>query len=75
MKPKGRVSTKGQLIIPADMRRRHGIQSGTRVTFEDVEGGILIRPMTSSAIRRLKGILAGKGYPTDLEKEPDREIE
>jgi len=74
MKRKGRVSTKGQLIIPAEMRRRHGIESGTPVVLEDVENGILIRPITMSAIRRLRGLLRGKGYPADIEKEPDREI-
>ena len=74
MKPKGRVSTKGQLIIPAELRRRHGIESGTRVVFEDSHEGILIRPITSSAIREARGFL-GKGVPADLEKEPDRKLE
>jgi len=75
MKAKGRISTKGQLIIPAPMRRKHGIESGTQVVFEEVEDGILIRPMTNSSIRRARGFLAGKGLPLDLTKEPDRELE
>jgi AbrB family looped-hinge helix DNA binding protein len=75
MKQKGRVSTKGQLIVPAAMRRKHGIESGTQVLFEDVEGGILVRPLGESAIKHAYGFLRDKGWPQNLEKEPDREIE
>jgi AbrB family looped-hinge helix DNA binding protein len=74
MKQKGRVSTKGQLIVPAEMRRRHGIEAGTQVIFEDVEGGILVRPLGESAIEQARGFLRGKSLPLNLEKEPDREI-
>ena len=75
MKQKGRFSTKGQLIVPAEMRRRHGFEKGSEVLFEDVENGIIIRPLGESAIDRAYGFLRGKGLPVDLEKEPDREIE
>jgi len=75
MKQKGKFSTKGQLIVPAEIRRRHGIEPGTPVLFEDVKEGILIRPLGVSAIDRAYGFLRGKGLPLNLEKEPDREIE
>jgi AbrB family looped-hinge helix DNA binding protein len=74
MKQKGRISTKGQLIVPAQMRRKHGLQAGTQVIFEDVEGGILVRPLGESVLEQARGFLRGKGLSLDLEKEPDREI-
>ena len=74
MKQRGRVSTKGQLIVPAKMRRRHGIEAGTQVLLEDVEDGILVRPLGKSAIEHARGFLRGRGLPMDLVKDPDREI-
>jgi len=69
------VTSKGQLVIPVELRRRHHIRRGTRVQFQDVEAGILIRPVTKEYIDRLCGSLAGRGIPDDEEREPDREIE
>lgn len=69
------VTSKGQLVIPVELRRRHHIKRGTRVQFQDLEGGILIRPVTKEYIDRLCGSLAGRGIPDDEEREPDREIE
>lgn len=71
----GTVTSKGQLVIPAELRRVFNIGRGTRVRFERIEGGIAIYPKTERGIDRLCGILAGQGLPPDLEREPDREIE
>jgi AbrB family looped-hinge helix DNA binding protein len=75
MKREGTVTSKGQLVIPAELRRKHGIKSGTRVRFEDVQGGIMVRPVSEGAIDRLYGILKGLKLPRDVERDPDREIE
>jgi AbrB family looped-hinge helix DNA binding protein len=75
MRQKGRVSTKGQLIVPVEMRRKHGMEAGTQVIFEDVKGGILVRPLGESALEQARGFLRGKGMTLDLRKEPDRELE
>jgi AbrB family looped-hinge helix DNA binding protein len=75
MKREGVVTSKGQLVIPAELRRKHAIRSGTRVRFEDTEGGIIVRPVSEDAIDRLYGILKGLGLPPDIERDPDRELE
>ncbi len=59
------VTTKGQLVIPARLRRRFGIKRGTRVTLMEEEGRIIIQPITREFIRRLRGSL--KGEPSALE--------
>ncbi len=70
----GVVTSKGQLVIPARLRRLLRIGRGTRVRFEPIQGGIGIYPQRQHDIERFKGILAGLGLPTDIEREPDREI-
>lgn len=51
------ITTKGQLVIPARIRRRYGIKTGTRVRFVERDGEIVLQPITSAAIRSLCGIL------------------
>lgn len=59
--PSARVTSKGKLIIPIELRKRYFIKAGTRVHFEAVENGILLRPVTREYIRQLRGCLAGLG--------------
>lgn len=54
------VSTKGQVVIPVELRNELGIEPGTRVVFERHEGGLLMRPITREFIRSLRGYF-GKG--------------
>jgi AbrB family looped-hinge helix DNA binding protein len=51
------VTTKGQLVIPARLRRRFGIKKGTKVTFIEEEGRIIVQPVTREFIRGLRGSL------------------
>lgn len=37
-----RISSSGQVTIPAELRERCGLQPGTEVEFELVEGGLLL---------------------------------
>jgi len=67
----GQVTSKGQLVIPAELRRKYGIDSNTRVVFQDLGGGILLTPLTDETIRSLCGIAARPGMPVDAEREPD----
>jgi AbrB family looped-hinge helix DNA binding protein len=52
-------TSKGQLVIPAEIRRKHGIRAGTKVKFsEDEFGRIVLQPITDEYIDRLMGCLA-----------------
>jgi len=52
-------TSKGQLVIPAALRRKHGIQAGTKVKFlEDQFGRIVLQPITDEYIGRVRGLLA-----------------
>ncbi len=53
MKVETRVVTKGQLVIPARLRRRFGIKKGTLVAFVEDDGHIIVQPVTPEFIRSL----------------------
>ncbi len=44
-----KVTSKGQVTIPAEIRKNLGLEDGTNVVFLEVEGGVLIR--SEKAIR------------------------
>ncbi len=55
----GTFTSKGQLVIPAELRRKHGIAAGTRVKFlEDQFGRIVLQPITEEYVDRVMGCLA-----------------
>jgi AbrB family looped-hinge helix DNA binding protein len=68
------VTTKGQLVIPARLRRRYGIKPGTKIRFVERDHEILFQPVTREYIRSLCGSLRGAGSATeDLLNERRRE--
>lgn len=58
------VTTKGQLVVPAGIRRRFGIKPGTAVRFIERDGEILFQPVTREFIRSLQGSLRDQGPAT-----------
>jgi antitoxin PrlF len=67
------VKAKGQVVIPVDIRRKFQIDEGTRVAFLEEQGRLVMQPVTREFIREMKGILAGRGLPSRIEREPDRD--
>lgn len=66
------VKAKGQVVIPVELRRRFRIDEGTRVAFLEEEGRLFIQPVTDGFIDSMQGVLAGRGLPERVEREPDR---
>jgi AbrB family looped-hinge helix DNA binding protein len=64
-------TSKGQLVIPAELRRKHGIEAGTRVKIlEDQFGRIVLQPITEEYVDRVMGCLAkGPGLQANWKKE------
>jgi AbrB family looped-hinge helix DNA binding protein len=58
------VTSKGQLVVPARIRRRFGIKPGTEVRFIEREGEIVFQPVTKEFIRSLQGSLRDEGPAT-----------
>lgn len=51
------VTSKGQLVIPAKLRRKYGIKPGTKVCFIEGEREIIFQPVTKEYIRSVAGML------------------
>jgi AbrB family looped-hinge helix DNA binding protein len=58
-----RFTTKGQIVIPAWLRRLFDIQDGTKAVLEVTPEGILLKPVTAALIKRGRGI--AKRRPDD----------
>ncbi|MBM4034655.1 MAG: AbrB/MazE/SpoVT family DNA-binding domain-containing protein [Planctomycetes bacterium] len=51
------VMAKGQVVIPAELRRKYDIKKGTRVNFLEEGGRIVLQPVTRELIHSFRGIL------------------
>lgn len=56
-----RATAKGQIIIPAILRRKYGIKEGTRIVVTDNGDSIVLKPITEEYLKKLQGSLKGKG--------------
>ena len=70
-------TSKGQLVIPAELRRKHKIEAGTKVkVLEDQFGRIILQPITEEYIDRVMRLLAdGPDLLANWEKEHREEGE
>ena len=53
------VTTKGQLVIPAKLRRKYAIREGTQVAFVEEENRLVLQPLTPDFVSSLRGSLKG----------------
>ena len=68
------VTSKGQLVVPARLRRKYGIEAGTRVRFVERDREIVLQPVTRQYVRSVCGMLEEFGPATpDLLKERGRD--
>lgn len=68
-----RATIKGQIVIPAALRRKYGIKSGTKIILADTGDGILLKPVTEEYLKNLQGSLKGKGSLKILQEERARD--
>jgi AbrB family looped-hinge helix DNA binding protein len=53
------VSTKGQFVIPSEMRSALGIKPGTRICVTQEGSKIVLEPVSEDLVDRTRGMLAG----------------
>lgn len=53
-----KISSKGWLVIPADLRRKYRLQPGTRVTVVDYGGVLSLVPIADDAVAASAGALS-----------------
>ena len=64
------VSSKGQVVIPAEVREKLGIEKGTRISVRIEKDHLILEPINQDYIRRLRGSLKG---PDSMVEARDRE--
>ena len=63
------ISSKGQVIIPAEIRARYGLKKGTPATWTEEKGRLILTPVTVQRIREIRGLLKPKpGEPSMFEE-------
>lgn len=55
------VTIKGQIVIPAALRRKYGIKKGTIINLFDRDGEIIIKPVTDKYIQDMAGMTGTRG--------------
>jgi AbrB family looped-hinge helix DNA binding protein len=68
-------TVKGQIVIPAELRRKYKITDKTKIVIVDNGDEIILRPMTDDYLRKLQGSLKGSKALQILldERRKDRE--
>ena len=54
-----KVSARGQMVIPASIRKRYSIKANTKVELLDLGQEVVIVPISEQPILRARGILKG----------------
>jgi bifunctional DNA-binding transcriptional regulator/antitoxin component of YhaV-PrlF toxin-antitoxin module len=71
------MQEKGQVTIPANLRRKYQLEKGTMISFVETDKGLLISPREAIALDTLKKLgkaLKDKGITLDQLIEDGREI-
>ncbi len=69
-----RVTSKGQLVVPARLRQKYGIKPGTKIRFIERDHEIVFQPVTREYIRSVCGMLKSETSVTrELLEERARE--
>jgi AbrB family looped-hinge helix DNA binding protein len=71
------ATTKGQIVIPAKLRKKYGIKEGTKIILNDTGESIVLKPVTEQYLRKLQGSLKGTGALRALAeaRKADKELE
>ena len=73
MKAHSIISSKGQIVIPAHLRKRYGLNEGTTVVFQEDRGRLVLEPGNHAAIYALQGSFADFPLEHDLAEDGQAE--
>jgi AbrB family looped-hinge helix DNA binding protein len=57
-----RLSTKGQLVVPKEIRDRHGWTAGAELVFEDLGDRVVLRQVEDVPETTLEDLIGCSGY-------------
>jgi AbrB family looped-hinge helix DNA binding protein len=63
------ISSKGQVVIPVELRQEFGLEQGTAATWTEDDGRLVLTPITAQRIKEMVGFLKPKpGEPSMFEE-------
>ena len=72
-------TTKGQVVIPAWLRKQFHIEDGTKAVVQATPEGILLKPVTAALIKQGRGVIkrkaGGKGLVEEWAEHKNEEKE
>lgn len=68
-----RISDKGWVVIPQDLRQKYGLEAGTSVRFIDYGEVVAIVPVPSDPVRKGFGLFRGRSLTDRLLQERKQE--
>jgi AbrB family looped-hinge helix DNA binding protein len=71
------ISSKGQVVIPSELREQFGLEKGTPAHWTEEKGRLVLTPLTRERLREIRGFLKPRpGEPSMFEEHfKDRERE
>jgi AbrB family looped-hinge helix DNA binding protein len=64
-----KISSKGQVVIPAELRQQFGLEKGTPATWSEERGRLVLTPMTEKRLNEIMGFLKpAPGEPSMFEE-------
>jgi len=67
------ISSKGQIVIPAKLRKRYGMNEGSTVVFQEDNGRLVLSSGKYDELLALMGSL--RDYPLEEDLERERQAE
>jgi len=67
------MSSKGQIVIPAKLRKRYGMREGSTVVFQEDNGRLVLSSGNFDELLALMGSL--RDYPLEEDLERERQAE
>ncbi len=66
-----KITSKGQITIPIDIRRKLGVKEGDKVLFVENQGRIIMMNSSMEALRKAQAAFDGEAERLGLENEDD----
>ena len=55
------ITVKGQIVVPARIRKKYGIKKGTTIAFIEQNGKLILQPLDKGYFESLAGVLGTDG--------------
>jgi len=55
-----KISSKGQVVIPVELRQQFGLEQGTPATWSEEQGRLVLTPLNERRLKEIRGFLKPK---------------